>query len=128
MDDSELNVRRIMLIHGYCCARESESDAECITVTAFTTVRFKRSAIEEKDRFIRAALSQLPEEFRAPEGASILGASVNRNYKAWVSGKSWRPTIDALVQLGIAAGMAELYPPRVMGGPRFLHVDPSAVT
>lgn len=108
----ELDWRAVIAIHGYCVARETESDAECIVAPGcFTTARFSKAAIQKKRRFITAALSQLPDAFREPGGASIRDAMWNRDGEVWVANQNWHTELDALIQLGVAAGMVELHMP-----------------
>lgn len=73
---------------------------------------FNPSKIAEHKEEIRALLNEMPDEFHKEKGGgmSFLNLCMDRHGEQWAE----HPTMDSLIALGIAAGMAEFPLPREM--------------
>jgi hypothetical protein len=91
------------------CLNGEKSGAQ-IVQGIVRTFGFSPTKITEHKDEIRALLAEMPDEFQAGKGGgmSFLNLCVDRDGNQWGE----HPTMEALVVLGIAAGMASYPLPR----------------
>ena len=113
-EERPLSAHDVLIVRSYCQVQPDEGDpADSISVTSlFTTAKFHPNLIQERIGYIRRALLQLPQAFQQPGGASIEGAIYDHHGNVWVAGEDWaEQELDALIQLGLAAGLVEIHQP-----------------
>jgi hypothetical protein len=107
-----LTAQRVNTIFMTCLFKDDEEASECIVAEGIMhTVGFHRGRIEDHRQDIHDMLAELPIEFKASggDGSSFGNACLDRHGTLWTGE---HPTMEQLVQLGIAIDEVEYCLPR----------------
>lgn len=113
-----LNGKDVRVVWGACHVDMDMPAPDRTThVTFIHQASFNPDEIDYRIEFIRRSLAELPVELQEASGAPFFHGLMNQNGELWgLKGSEW-DDLEKLFQLGMAAGLVELFQPQVEGPP-----------